>query len=92
MRLFFFWGPSVISITVILSVSGFLFLMRSLQEGPVAIVSALSGVGGIFVMVFVWIFGVARPGMIIEESGLGIAAQKLLAISLLGAGLICLKF
>lgn len=82
---------AIIASTVVLSVTGFLFLMRALQGGPVAIVSALSGVGGVFVFLFVWIFNVARPGMIVEESAAGVLAQKLIAVFLLGAGLALLN-
>ncbi len=81
----------IIASTVLLSVSGFLFLMRSLQEGPVAIVSALSGVGGIFVLGFTMIVARIRPGLLVEETSRGILLQKLIALVLLGLGVALLS-
>lgn len=77
----------IIGTTVCLSVSGFLFLTRALQSGPVAVVAALSGVGGFFVLLFSAILARLRPGLIVEQTSRAIVLQKIAAIALLAAGL-----
>lgn len=77
----------IIGATVVLSITGFLFLTRALQTGPVAIVAALSGCGGFFVLLFSAIVARLRPGLIVEQTNRGILVQKLAALLLLALGL-----
>lgn len=77
----------IIGTTVLLSISGFLFLTRALQTGPVAVVAALSGVGGFFLLLFAALVARLRPGLIVEQTTRAIVLQKIAAIALLAAGL-----
>jgi len=74
---------ALIGSTVLLSISGFVLIMHALKLGPVSLVSALAGSGGLFVLVLAAILSRARPGLLEEESSRGILVQKF-------AGTICL--
>jgi drug/metabolite transporter (DMT)-like permease len=82
---------ALIAVTVMLSIGGFVLIMHALKLGPVSLVSALAGTGGLFVLVFAAVLARARPGLLEEVTSPGILLQKLAGTLCLAGGVALLR-
>ena len=71
-----------------LAVVGILFVFRAMENGPVSLVSTITGSRPIFVLIFVLILNRFRSGFLIEgQSGKGTLALRVIATAMIVGGI-----